>query len=272
MAAVDDRPAPPRRWGAARRDLDPPALVVAADHRARGVLTMERYADYVGALRAALPECDGILASTQPLRDLADAGAVQDRHRTYLSLNRSGLAGMASELDDRLVTTVAQAARDGWTGVKHMTRFDLGDPLTSPALELLGRVLEEAEQAGLEAMVEAAPWRDGRMDHDVAAIVHAAVVAHDIGAPLLKVPMPDAPAGPARADAVARVVASVGVPVLFLGGPRSGTDDDLHHLVTDAMAGGAAGMAVGRAIYEAPDPASTARMVANLVHGRAPRG
>jgi DhnA family fructose-bisphosphate aldolase class Ia len=51
-------------------------------------------------------------------------------------------------------------------------------------------------------------------------IVMAAVIAHDLGAPLLKVPVPDVPAGPGRVDAVARVVASVGVPVLFLGGPH----------------------------------------------------
>ena len=48
----------------------------------------------------------------------------------------------------------------------------------------------------------------------------AAVIAHDLGAPLLKVPVPDVPAGGARVEAVARIVASVGVPVLFLGGPH----------------------------------------------------
>ena len=252
--------------------LEPPALVVAADHRARGIVTVEPYARYLGALRAALPECDGILASTQPLRDLSATGAVEGRHLTYLSLNRSGLAGMAGELDDRLVASVDQAVREGWTGVKHMTRFDLTDPLTSPALELLGQVLEEAEQAGLEAMIEAAPWKGGHMDHDLGAIIRAAVVAHDIGAPLLKVPVPDAPPGAARVEAVGRVVASVGVPVLFLGGPRTGSDEGLRQLVADVMGGGGAGMAVGRAIYEAPDPAGTARMVADLVHGRAAHG
>ena len=44
--------------------------------------------------------------------------------RTYLSLNRTGLAGSAFELDDRLVATVERAAADGWTGVKLMTRID----------------------------------------------------------------------------------------------------------------------------------------------------
>ena len=71
------------------------AVILAADHRARGVITLESYADYVAALRSALGFCDGILASTQPLRDLVASGAVEPRHRTYLSLNRTGLAGSA---------------------------------------------------------------------------------------------------------------------------------------------------------------------------------
>jgi fructose-bisphosphate aldolase, class I len=171
------------------------------------------------------------------------------------------------ELDDRLVAGVEQAARDGWTGVKHMIRIDLSDPLTAGALELLGRVLEMARSAGVEALIEAAPWREGRMDHEVSAVVLAAVIAHDLGAPLLKVPVPDAPAGASRVEAVGRVVASVGVPVLFLGGPRSpsGSEGFLSE-VTDVMAGGAAGLAVGRRVFEDPDPAGAAKRVAEIVH------
>jgi DhnA family fructose-bisphosphate aldolase class Ia len=33
------------------------------------------------------------------------------------------------------------------------------------------------------------------------------------------------------------------------------------------MAGGAAGMAVGRVVFEDPDPATMAKMVADAVHG-----
>ncbi|MGH9092626.1 MAG: Cgl0159 family (beta/alpha)8-fold protein, partial [Acidimicrobiales bacterium] len=195
--------------------LPVPSLVLAADHRARGVVTVERYGDLLAALTDALPHCDGILASAQPLGDLARSGAVAPRHRTYLSLNRTGLAGTAFELDDRLVASVERAAADGRTGVKHMTRIDRSDPLTAGALELLGQVLERARAAGLEALVEPVVWRDGAMARDVDSVVYAAVVAHDMGSPLLKVPVPDEPGGEPRAAAVARVVAAMGVPVLF---------------------------------------------------------
>jgi len=252
-------------------DDAPPMLILAADHRARGVVTIERYADYLGAIKMILPACDGILASAQPLADLAASGALESRHRTYLSVNRTGLAGSAFELDDRLVASVERAAADGWTGIKHMTRIDLTDPATAPALELLGQVLEAARAAGLAALIESLSWRDGAVARDTDSIVLAAVIAHDLGAPALKVPVPDAPAGAARVDAVARVVASVGVPVLFLGGPRHHGGHERGRAtvlaeVRDAMDGGAAGMAIGRVVLGDPEPGAMARLMADAMH------
>jgi DhnA family fructose-bisphosphate aldolase class Ia len=242
-------------------------LVLAADHRARGVPTIERYDDYLRALTAAVAHCDGVLATAQPLVDLAGSGCLGGR-RTYLSLNRTGLAGSAFELDDRLVATVTRAAADGWTGVKLMTRIAPDDPGGAAALELLGRVLEEAHALSLEELVEPVVWRDGRLSRAVDDVVLGAVVAHDLGAPLLKVPVPDEPPGDDRSAAVGRVVASVGVPVLFLGGPRQGLAEPIEDLARDVMTGGAAGLAVGRAVIEDPDPGAVARRLAGIVHGR----
>ena len=247
--------------------LPTPAVVLAADHRARGVVTTENYRDYVAALVQALPSCDGILATAQPLDDLRAAGHLTPEHRTYLSLNRTGLAGSAFELDDRLVATVPRAGTDGWTGVKHMTRIDMADPRTAAALELLGQVLEQARATGLEALIEPLVWRDGRVARETDAIVLAAVIAHDMGAPVLKVPVPAVTPGEERQRAVARVVASVGVPVLFLGGPLGvGGRAQVLDEVRDVMAGGGSGMAIGRAVYQDPDPAEMAGLVAGLVH------
>jgi len=252
----------------ADRSSRTPALILAADHRARGVATIERYADYLAALQAALPHCDGILATVQPLSDLAASGSLRPDQRTYLSINRTGLAGSAFELDDRLVASVGRAARDGWTGVKLMTRISMDDPNGAAALELLGQVLEEALTAGLDALIEPVLWRDGRMSDRIDDVVMAAVIAHDLGAPLLKVPVPEAGPGAGRADAVHRVVSAVGVPVLFLGGPRREGGEDVVSIARDVRDGGGAGLAVGRAVLEDPDPAGTAKQLAAVVHRR----
>jgi DhnA family fructose-bisphosphate aldolase class Ia len=230
-------------------------VILAADHRARGVMTIERYADLLAALRAALPAVDGFMATAQPLRDLVADGSVAPHQSTYLSINRTGLAGSAFELDDRLVASVDAARRGGFTGIKHMTRIDRSDPQSAAALELLGTVIDKAEQAGLDAMIEPLAWRDGAVDRSVDAIVEVAVIAHDMGAPLLR-----------------RVVESVGVPVLFLGGPHRGERDGVFAEVRDVMAAGAAGLAIGRALLLDADPAGMAREVAAIVHGAATAG
>jgi DhnA family fructose-bisphosphate aldolase class Ia len=241
-------------------------LILAADHRARGVVTVEDYADYLARLRAALPACTGLMASVQPLRDLVAEG-VAPGQATYLSVNRTGLDGAAFELDDRIVVSVERAAEEGYTGVKAMTRIDRTDPVGAEALELLGRVLEDARDLGLDALVEPLAWRDGAIDRSTDAIVWAAVIAHDMGAPLLKVPVPDVDPGTPRRDAVARIVASVGVPVLFLGGPRRADRAHVLNEVADVMAAGASGLVIGRAVYQDDDPGAMARQIADLVVG-----
>jgi len=246
----------------------PGQVLLAADHRARGVLTVERYQDYLDALRAALPYCHGILASTQPLADLVAGGAVGPGQRTYLSVNRTGLAGSVFELDDRLVAPLELATGAGYTGIKLMTRIDLTDPASAGGLELLGQVLAAARRLGLEALIEPLSWKNGEIDRSTGGIVYAAVVAHDLGAPLIKVPVPgDAKPGSARIEAVRRVVDSVGVPVLFLGGPVRAERSILLAELADAMAGGAAGVAIGRGVYQDPDPVVMAKLVADVVAG-----
>jgi len=247
-------------------DGDGRLLILAADHRARGVPTIECYDDYLAALRAALAHCDGILATAQPLGDLAGDGAAGRGVRTYLSINRTGLSGSAFELDDRLVATVERAAADGWTGIKLMTRIAPDDRDGAAALELLGRVLEEARSAGMEALVEPILWREGGMSRATDDVILAAVIAHDLGSPLLKVPVPDVPAGSERIAAVRRVVESVGVPVLFLGGPRQEAGEPVDQVARDVVDGGGAGLAIGRSVVEDADPAGVAARLAAIVH------
>jgi DhnA family fructose-bisphosphate aldolase class Ia len=232
-------------------------------------MTIENNSRYLSILAEALPHCEGILATVQPLTALARSGALRPAQRTYLSINRTGLSGMAFELDDRLVASVDRAAADGWTGVKLMTRIAPTDPGGAAALELLGRVLEDAKSARLDALIEPVVWRAGRMSKATDDIVLAAVIAHDLGAPLLKVPVPNETAGSARIEAVRRIVESVGVPVLFLGGPpdpRGG--DRVLEETRDVMAGGAAGLALGRGILHADSPSAMAKELADIVHGR----
>ena len=165
------------------------------------------------------------------------------------------------------MASVGRAAVDGWTGVKHMTRIDMTNPVTAPRSSSWAACSRTLVKPGSEALVEPLLWRDGRVCREPDDIVLAAVVAHDIGAPVIKVPVPAVAPGAARRRAVARIVASVSVPVLFLGGPMSeGGRERVLDEVRDVMEGGGAGMAMGRTLYQDPDPAEMAALVRSLVH------
>ena len=251
-----------------------PALILAADHRGRGVMTVERYADYLAALRAALPHADGILATAQPLDDLVRAGDVTTaQHRTYLSINRTGLAGAVFELDDRLVASVARAAADGCTGVKLMTRIDLTDAHTA----------RRARAAG-----PGAGGRPRRRPRGPGRVGHLARRGHGDASRRHRVRRGDRPrpgraaaqgAGARRGPGTPRRCPTTGGPrssgwwpawaprCCSSAGPAAGDPDAVLAEATDVMAGGGAGLAIGRAVLVDPDPAGMARRMADVVHG-----
>ena len=147
-------------------------------------------------------------------------------------------------------------AADGWTGVKLMTRIDPDDPGGAAALELLGRVLEEARTVGARGADRAGAVA-GRADVP-GDRRHRAGRGHR--------PRPRrAPAQGAGARRTGRVrpgsrrsrrvVDTVGVPVLFLGGPHvRGGGAPVDEVASDVMDGGAAGLAVGRVGHPGPGP------------------
>jgi 2-amino-4,5-dihydroxy-6-oxo-7-(phosphonooxy)heptanoate synthase len=98
--------------------------------------------------------------------------------------------------------------------------------------------------------------------YDPELIAHAVAVGAELGADLVKTVYPGSP------EALAWVTGSAAVPVLVAGGPVCGDNDELLTQVRDALDGGAAGVAIGRNIFQAKDIAATARGIADLVHGR----
>jgi 2-amino-4,5-dihydroxy-6-oxo-7-(phosphooxy)heptanoate synthase len=89
--------------------------------------------------------------------------------------------------------------------------------------------------------------------------MHAATLAMDLGADIVKVPFTG------TAAEMADVVHACPVPLIVAGGPAA-TDDEVLEYVAEALRGGVAGVAMGRKIFQARDPGLMARRVAQLVH------
>jgi len=181
-----------------------------------------------------------------------------------LIVHLSASTSLAPDPDAKyLVSSVEEALRHGAHGVS--VHVNAGSPTEARQIADLAAVAEACDRWGvpLLAMIYARGPNipDGRAPTLVA---HAAAVAADLGADLVKSTLPRSLA------AMAEITAGCPIPVLAAGGEAgAGTDDALAHLA-DAMRAGAGGIAAGRLVFTAPDPGVMLRRLAALVHDRTP--
>jgi 2-amino-4,5-dihydroxy-6-oxo-7-(phosphooxy)heptanoate synthase len=95
---------------------------------------------------------------------------------------------------------------------------------------------------------------------DPAVVAHAVTVAADLGADIAKtVYVGDV-------NEMADITRACPIPVVVAGGPRLSTTNEVLSYIDDALRAGAAGVAMGRNIFQAQDPAAMARQVADRIH------
>ncbi|GHG97613.1 2-amino-3,7-dideoxy-D-threo-hept-6-ulosonate synthase [Streptomyces rubradiris] len=95
---------------------------------------------------------------------------------------------------------------------------------------------------------------------DPALVAHAAGLAADLGADIVKTLAVEDP------GAMADITRSCPIPIVVVGGPRQSDPDALDAYVGRALAAGAAGVAMGRNVFQAPAPGATARRLARIIH------
>ena len=126
-------------------------------------------------------------------------------------------------------------------------------------------VAQACDRWNIPLMAMMYPRGPGIADPRDPALVSAAVtVAAEIGADLIKTYVLDSDGD------MLRLTASCPVPILVAGGPRVGNGKALLEFVDSALRGGAAGVAMGRNIFESENPSATTRELARLGHGDVP--
>lgn len=130
------------------------------------------------------------------------------------------------------------------------------------AAELIGEGLE----ADLPVILEALPFGIGRPDdYTVENISYVARAAAELGADIVKTAFPTG----AKADDFRKVVDGCFVPVIILGGAAMEDDEALLTVVKDAIEGGASGVAIGRNVWQHPQPKKIAAALKAIVHEEA---
>ncbi len=93
-------------------------------------------------------------------------------------------------------------------------------------------------------------------------IAHAASLAADLGADMVKTPYSGSMAS------MEEVVRSCPIPVIVAGGAVYDSEQELLAFVEEVMSCGAKGVAMGRNIFQANDVAHTVRAISEIVHTR----
>jgi len=128
-------------------------------------------------------------------------------------------------------------------------------------LESLAKVRGEAEDYGLPFIVEPLFVEHGQdsVRHNE-QVMYVSRLASEVGAHILKVDYTGDKQG------FSEVVRSSFAPILIRGGPKTSTDEEFIHMLSDALNAGAKGVTVGRNLWQNPNPAVLARRIADIVH------
>jgi 2-amino-4,5-dihydroxy-6-oxo-7-(phosphooxy)heptanoate synthase len=181
---------------------------------------------------------------------------------TSLLVHLSASTSRAPDPDAKyLVAGVAEALRLGADGVS--VHVNLGSAQEHRQIADLAEVSGACDRWNVPLLAMMYPRGPHTADpYDPTLVAHAVAVAADLGADLVKTVYPGSVEG------MRAVVRGAAVPVLVAGGAPPEDSGEVYPRIHAALRGGAAGVAIGRNVIRADDPAATAQKIADLVHGR----
>lgn len=157
--------------------------------------------------------------------------------------------------DKRQVCSVDSAVRLGADAVSF--HINIGSRFEGRQLEALGSIVEEAHNLGVPVLAMAYPRGPTADESDPAHVAHAVRAVDELDVDLIKTAYPDGDFEP--------VTAGAGAPVLVAGGEPGGDRATLE-AVSDAMDAGAAGVSIGRSIFQHESPGAMTAAVSSIVH------
>lgn len=181
-----------------------------------------------------------------------------------LIVHLSASTALSSNTDRKeLVTTVEHAISLGATAVS--IHVNLGNSHEPEMLRDFGRVSSRCAQWGIP-LLAMMYVRDGsnNSEYDSTKIKHAARVAEELGADIIKVNYTGS------VESFSEVVNAVKLPVVIAGGPKTSSVKDLLIMINEAARAGAKGTSIGRNIFQSPDPEKLVRVIRQIMDSKMP--
>ncbi len=158
-----------------------------------------------------------------------------------------------------LVTRVTDALKIGADAVS--VHINVGADDEAEMLTDLGQVARTCDQWGVPLLAMMYPRGSKvKSEHEVEYVKHAARVGAELGVDMIKTNYTGAP------ETFKEVVQGCQIPVVIAGGPKMSTEHELFQMIYDAIQVGAAGVSIGRNVFQADDPVLLVRQISKLVH------
>ncbi len=204
----------------------------------------------------------------EPLIDHADAlmltrgvlrTSVDPRTHTPIVLRVSGGVSIAGEAleNEGLVTSIEDAMRLSACAVA--LQLFVGTPYERQTILNLGQLVNEGERVGMPVLAVTAVGRELEK-REARYLALCCRIAAETGARLVKT---------YYCDGFDKVAGGCPVPVIIAGGPKMDTELDVFQVTYDALQAGAAGVDMGRNIWQHETPVPMITAIRAIVHDNA---
>src|SRR2546430_1467650 len=179
--------------------------------------------------------------------------------RLALVIHLSASTSLSTRGDRKvLVTEVDEAIAHGADAVS--VHVNLGGDDDDRMLADLGATAGGCSRFGLPLLAMMYPRGSNvKNPYDVDVVKHVARVGAELGADVVKTVYTGS------SDTFREVIRGCPVPVLVAGGPKLDSDRAALGMVEGAIAGGAAGVSIGRNVFQSKDPIGMTRAIARVL-------
>jgi fructose-bisphosphate aldolase/2-amino-3,7-dideoxy-D-threo-hept-6-ulosonate synthase len=199
---------------------------------------------------------------------LLQKGMAKHGHRGYgsdigLIIHMSASTAQGPDPNNKVqVCTVEEAIKLGADAVS--VHINIGSETESDQLGQLGFVAESCDYWGMPLLAMMYPRGKNIKDsNDAHLVAHAARAGAELGADVIKTNYTGDP------DTFRDVVEGCPVPVVMAGGPRTDTDREFLEMIRGCIDAGGRGVAIGRNVFQHPDPTKMTRALTQIVHKNA---
>ncbi len=246
-------------WGLKNRlariikPYDKRGVMLAVDH-GYFLGPTERLEEPRKTIAPLLPHADSLMLTRGVLRTSVDSS-----YPVPVVLRVSGGSSIIGKdlSNEKITTSVKDAIRLNVSALA-MSIF-VGAPYEHESLVSLGNLVNEGEEYGIPILAVTAVGKELEK-RDARYLSLACRIAAEFGAHLVKT---------YYCENFEKVVRSCPVPVIIAGGPKLATELDALKLTYDAIQAGAAGVDMGRNIWQSDYPVAMIKAVKAIVHQNA---